>query len=171
MTTYLIDTDVVADIKFRSDHKTIYNSLAKMVSAGKLLTVRQVIKELKPEKDGELRNFVDLYLQGSVNDAQNYTPVVSTRMGKILQAFPKLINLTGGTGKDPADPWLIAVAGVYGYTLVTNESPYSDQKIPAVCKTAKVGCSYMRGPEFLLTTGIVGNVDYSHIHPKDFFSS
>lgn len=61
-------------------------------------------------------------------------PDVVEWAGRIADDFEFLFDLTGSKNPDPADPWLIACAKVYGYTLVTDERQSSTKKIPFVCR-------------------------------------
>lgn len=171
MSKFLIDTNVILDIRHRHDSGIIYEQLSKMVLAGTLTTVRQVIMELRHEQNREVRLFVDGSLKPSVDNKLAYTPNVSVRMKAVLEGVPKLINVTGGTASDPADPWLVAVASTYGWSVVTNENPRSPNRIPAACRLPDLKVKCVRGPEFLLQNGIVKTVDYAHVDPKGFFGA
>jgi hypothetical protein len=76
----------------------------------------------------------------------------------------------GGKNPDPADPWIVAVATKYGYTVVTNESPRSTMRIPAACRLPKMGCRCIRGPHFLHEVGLVKEIKPEHIDPASFFN-
>lgn len=171
MSKFLIDTNVILDIRNRKDSDHIYKKLTEMVSAGALTTVRQVITELRYEEDKDVRHFVDSSLKLSVDNNLAYAATVASKMQSVLQGVPKLINLTGGTAGDPADPWLVAVASVYGWSVITNENPRSPNRIPAACNLPDIQVNCIRGPEFLLGQKIVTTVDYAHVDPKGFFGT
>ena len=91
-------------------------------------------------------------------------------MNQVVQDnAPFLFQQVGGKNPDPADPWLIAVAKVHGYTVVTNEKATSTSRIPAVCRMAAIDCPCINGAHFLLETGIVQDIKFSQISASAFF--
>lgn len=44
------------------------------------------------------------------------------------------------SSKDRADPWLVALAWKYRYTVVTEESPTRSRTIPAACRQLNIPC-------------------------------
>lgn len=167
---YLIDTDVLEHVRYRSDSAHLYSEIIKLAKAGIAQTVRQVFDELKKfksthtllhphEKEFCLR--ADLQFCEKV---QNGLDLIHEHAGHLMNTF-------GGKNPDPADPWLIAVAWAHGYTVVTDERPDSSIKIPAACKLAPLGCSCITGPHFLIEVGIVQIKDIKpeHISAKAFF--
>jgi hypothetical protein len=166
--TYVIDVDVLARIHVRKDSQDIYNGLIAMAIEKKVRTVRQTFDELerfapqfailKPHRtafqitaDEQFSEKVKEYIEILGNEA-NY-----------------LWEQTGGKNPDPADPWIIAVATTYGYTVVTNERPKSIRRIPAACRLPKIGCRCIRGPHFLVEVGLVTEIKPEHIDPAYFF--
>ena len=76
-------------------------------------------------------------------------------MNQVVQDnAPFLFQQVGGKNPDPADPWLIAVAKVHGYTVVTNEKATSTSRIPAACRMTAIDCPCINGAHFLLETGL-----------------
>lgn len=73
-------------------------------------------------------------------------------------------------GDDPADPWLVAVAGHYKYTLVTNEKQNSPKRIPAACRIPALVCRCISGPHFLHEVGLVKTINPAHISVAAFFA-
>jgi len=62
---------------------------------------------------------------------------VQARVNHIINAYTGLV--AQGKEKFAADPFLIAMAEVYGYTVITEETgPDSLRKIPGVCRALKV---------------------------------
>lgn len=165
---YLIDSDVLISIKQRADRDHIYGELSKLIDKGRVRTVRQVYKECSHDE------IVKLWLMSHkdkivVSIEEQYSEGVQINLGILTEAVPHLWPQTGGSTKDPADPWLIAVAAAYNYCLVTNENMRSSKKIPAACKIPNISCDCISGPHFLYETNIVTEINPAHISPKEFF--
>lgn len=102
---------------------------------------------------------------------QQFTSGVSNIIEELGNNASYLWEQTGGKNPDPADPWLIAVATTYGYSLVTDENPRSPSRIPSACKLPNIGCRCIRGPHFLVEVGLVKSIKPEHIDPHSFFSA
>jgi len=168
-TTYIIDTDVLVRIHVRKDSQTIYDALIAMAKAKRLRTVRQTFDELKRHvRQYELlQPHRDLF---QIPADDQFHEDVGALIEILGNQAPYLWEQTGGKNPDPADPWIIAAAAKFGYTVVTNESPRSSTRIPAACKLAKIGCRCIRGPHFLHEVGLVKEIKPEHIEPAAFFN-
>jgi len=165
---YLVDTDVLVHIRSRPDAEAIYAAIADGATAGWVRTVKQVpdevqrhapaYAEIKPIK----KNLI-------VPAEEQYCEEVRSVNELVQDLAPLLFEQVGGKNPDPADPWLIAVAKVHGYTLVTDENPRAVSRIPAVCKLPQIACRCITGPHFLIETGIITHIDPAHIEPHAFF--
>jgi Domain of unknown function (DUF4411) len=165
---YIIDTDVLALIHVRKDSKEIYPALVKMAEAKTLRTVRQTFDELKrfgPQFE-ILKSSRDLF---QISAKDQFHKDVSALIEILGNEAAYLWEQTGGKNPDPADPWIVAVAAKYEYTVVTNESPRSKMRIPAACRLPKIGCRCIRGPHFLHEVGLVKEIKPEHIDPSYFF--
>jgi hypothetical protein len=165
---YVVDVDVLARIHVRSDSEYIYDSLIEMAKSEKVRTVRQTFDELKRF------NPVHELLKGhrdkfQIGTEDQFCPKVQEYIEVLGNEASYLANATGGKNPDPADPWIVAVAAAYGYTVVTNESPRSIMRIPAACRLPKIGCRCVRGPHFLIEVGLVSEIKPEHIDPAFFF--
>jgi hypothetical protein len=166
---YLIDVDVLARIHARKDSEVIYTGLVKIAEAGKLRSVRQTFDELKrfgPQYE-RLRAHRSAF---EIPAERQFTAAVQALIEILGNEAPYLWPQTGGRNPDPADPWIVAVAGEYEYTVVTNESPRSPQRIPAACGHGAIGCRCIRGPHFLHEVGLVEKIKPEHIDPHSFFA-
>jgi hypothetical protein len=166
---YLIDVDVLARIHVRKDSKGIYDALIGMAEKETLRTVRQTFDELKrfgPVND-ILKDHRDTF---QISAEDQFHEDVSVLIEILGNEAPYLWEQTGGRNPDPADPWIVAVAAKYGFTVVTNESPRSVMRIPAACRLPKIGCRCIRGPHFLHEVGLVKEIKPEHIEPAAFFS-
>ena len=156
-------------IRERKDSESIYAGLIKLAEAGTVKSVRQALDEVKKFDPpyGIIKPYRDKF---QVATEEQYCPDVSSRIEYLGKNADYLWVQTGGKNPDPADPWLIAVASFYKYTLVTNESPRKLKRIPAACKLTGTSCRCIRGPHFLLEIGLVEKAEPEHIDPEGFFS-
>ena len=83
-----------------------------------------------------------------------YHADVLSFVGFISETFDFLYDLSGSRNPDPADPWLIACAKVFGHTLVTDERQLSTKKIPFVCRQQGVDVECINGNTFLERLGL-----------------
>ena len=167
---YLIDTDVLAHIRNRKDSDHIYDEIAKAIHAGWVRTVKQVPDELKKWRTVYSR--VNPLRKKLIVPAKEQYCTEVRAMNQVIQDIaPFLFEQVGGKNPDPADPWLIAVAKVHGYVLVTNEKTTSTTRIPAVCRMPQVNCPCINGAHFLLETKIVEEIEFSHISTSAFFAT
>ena len=120
-TIYLIDTDVLVRIRVRKESRKLYAAVITMAGKGELKTVRQVFDELKSHKKAfeALRAHRSKFV---IPIKEQYSAEVKKYIEELGNKAAFLWEQTGGKNPDPADPWLIAVAAHYGYTVVTNES-------------------------------------------------
>lgn len=164
---YLIDTDVLVHIDNRRDSAHIYDGLIKLAGRLKLRTVRQVFGELQrfPSAYSALKEHRETF---QILARQQYDSRVSEFIEIIGNKMP-LWEQTGAKNPDSADPWLVAVAATYRYTVVTDESDLSPVKIPAACKLPEINCRCISGPHYLIKFGLVTDIRPEHIDPARFF--
>lgn len=166
--SYVIDVDVLVRIHVRKDSVQIYDGLIAMAHLGLLRTVRQTFDELKrhgPQYE-ILKPHREIFQVATEDQFNGGTAELIEILGN---EAGYLWEQTGGKNPDPADPWLIAVATILGYTVVTNESPRSIMRIPAACRLPSIGCRCIRGPHFLYEVGLVKEIKPEHIDPTYFF--
>jgi hypothetical protein len=142
---YIIDTDAIVHIADRPDREAVYSKLVRLVEAGELFTVEQVLDELRRWPDIKAL-FKPLRKQMVVDQ---YIPEVLSQVGFVSENFDFLFDLTGAKNPDPADPWLIGCAKHFGYTLVTDERKNSTKKIPYVCRQQGVDVPCILGTELI----------------------
>jgi hypothetical protein len=166
---YLLDADVMIRIRERKDSDSIYDGLIRLAHEGIVKSVRQALDEVKrfdPPYE-LLKPYRDKF---QIATEEQYSEAVATKIDYLGKNADYLWVPTGGKNPDPADPWLIGVASVHNYTLVTNESPRKMKRIPAACKLPGATCRCIRGPHFLLEIGLVEKAEPEHIDPDSFFS-
>jgi hypothetical protein len=167
---YLIDVDVLARIHVRKDSAEIYKALVVMAQLGVLRTVRQTFDELRPFNP-QYQLLKEEREAFQIPTAEQFDSRVAELIEELGNNAAYLWEQTGGKNPDPADPWLVAVAGAYGYTLVTNESPRSLKRIPAACRLPTINCRCIRGPHFLFEVGLVKDLKPEHIDLTYFFET
>jgi predicted nucleic acid-binding protein len=165
---YLLDADVIIRIHARKDSAEIYGGLVTFAAEGYVKTVRQALDEVKKFEPqyAIIKPHRDKF---QIPTEEQYSADVSRHIEYLGRNAGYLWPQTGGKNPDPADPWLVAVASCYGYTLVTNESPRKQKRIPAACRLSDSSCRCIRGPHFLLETGLVEKAEPEHIDPEGFF--
>ena len=139
---YLIDTNTLIDAKNRYYHFDICPGFWKAIlTNNNIKTIEMVIQEIKDGKD-ELKDWI-------IENEQ----IIKTKLieidNKIQQNFIEIADYVENNLKLPpisekerflskADPWLIATAKEYDYTVVTQEQFINDSKtkkikIPNIC--------------------------------------
>lgn len=165
---YLIDTDVLVRIRQRPESESIYKEVIEASNSGRVKTVRQVFDELKRFKS--VHSTLSPHRSKMLVKAEEQLCQEVQSVIEILgNSAPWLWEQTGGKNPDPADPWLIGVATVHSYTVVTNEGQQKMQRIPAACRQTGVGCRCISGPHFLLEIGIVKEIKPEHVSVEAFF--
>lgn len=128
-----------------------FNKLAK---EGYIKTIDKIDKELRPRTKKKLKDDIQQWYESEFKGE-----VISTKNQEIVDEYQLVIQhlyksdkysnnafLEWARREDVADPWLIAVAKVSGYKVVTLErrinynggSPMGSAKIPNVCEDLKV---------------------------------
>lgn len=145
MTTYLIDTDVLVKLDQLPNYPAVLAAMRLGCDAGTVRTVSQVFDELK--------RFAKPYeewrpLKKKMVIRQDLSEIYAIA-GLIAEDFPFLFDQTGNKNRDPADPWLIACAKHYGYTLVTGERQNSSVRIPYVCRQQGINVNCLGPTDFM----------------------
>lgn len=146
---FIIDTDALVHIESRPNADEVYRNLIPHCQRGELVTVAQVFDELK--RFETVRN--RFWPHRDAMRVDQYHADVLTFVGYISDTFDFLYDLSGARNPDPADPWLIGCARVFGYTLVTDERPASVKKIPFVCRQQNVQVECINGALLLERLG------------------
>ena len=112
-------------------HQAIGSNLIKLTKKGYIKTIDQIDKELRPREKEELKDDIQLWYENNFNGK-----VISIHKQEIVNKFTEINQFIYDNPKyndsaydewfrrpDVADPWLIATAKAYNYTLVTFEIP------------------------------------------------
>ena len=123
----------------------IWDGLESLANGARLKLITQVKAELarwNPEALNRLKAY-----RG--HRAPNRTPDLVRQYQAVMSQFPRLIERY--PKYDPADPWLIAMALKYGYTVVTEETPAAEKArpprkvpIPDACQALGVAWLHLR---------------------------
>jgi Domain of unknown function (DUF4411) len=165
---YLLDTDVFVRICELSEREKIFDQITSMAAAGRVNTLRQVFGELKKWQTalGVLKPHRSIY---EVKPEAQYTTEVQAVIDDLGNRAPWLWEQTGTGNPDPADPWLIGVAKIRGYTVVTNEGQRKEKRIPAACRFPTIDCRCITAPHFLVEVDIIKHIKPEWIDPEAFF--
>jgi len=141
---YLFDTSAWASIKHKPNADEILAAIFKLIEQGRLFTCARVLGELRPDpiysKVNKHRRAL-LAQDGRLSDVEFLQTV-----GKITHDHPNLCKAR--SHKEPADPYVLAVALLEEYIVVADESgKRKSRKIPGVCE--KLGISCMTLDEFV----------------------
>lgn len=124
--TYVIDTSALDHIDGRPDANAVWATVTRLIEEGRLKTVEQVMTELgnvDPDSHARLSGYGAQFVE-------RITPDLFTEAGRISETYRRMSR--PWHRNDSADPWLVELAKMSGYTVVTDEMP-SRQRIPVVC--------------------------------------
>ena len=121
------DTSSLANISSEDAVEAAWNLVVRLICEGRIKTVPFVMDELE-RVDPQAYQRVNPYRDELV--VRN-TPEILLEAGRITRKYP---NMSRARGRyDIADPWVIAVGKLHGYTVVTDEG-LKRRKMPRVCE-------------------------------------
>jgi hypothetical protein len=142
---YSVDTNVFIDWWERRYPPDVFPSVQRamqqIASDGKLVAPERVHEEINRVGSRGLRDWA------KTNKAIfiPHDPEIQTEAMKILYSYEGLIDMT--SADDEADRWVIALAKVKGFAVVTHETsarlkkkPERSLYIPDVCNAMKIPC-------------------------------
>jgi hypothetical protein len=135
---YLFDTSAWLNIESLPNKENIWALVGKLVDEGRICTCHEVIPELRddPVYERRIKPMEKTLLAGCPNSSD--IPFLQ-RVGRITHDHPSMSKAT--SAKNPADPFVVALAQVEGYTVVADESKNRpSRKIPGVCAKLKIPC-------------------------------
>lgn len=124
-----------------------WNYMDAAARAGKIKVSEEVLEELKKKDDGA----ADWIKARPWMIVPTDVPV-QEKVTEILKTYPRLIN--AGKSRSGGDPFVIAIAAVHGYSVVTGELPSGNPTkphIPDVCSTMII--PYLNLLEFVRSQG------------------
>jgi Domain of unknown function (DUF4411) len=125
----------------------VWEKVDELIAAGRFCSPDEVSKEVS-RKDDELKEWVKTH-RGMFIPVD---PVQAAEVKAILARYRRLTDTAKGRGG--GDPWVIALAKVRGYTVVTQEAltgSTTRYKIPDVCVYYRV--PYVRVVEMIVNEG------------------
>jgi hypothetical protein len=158
---YVIDTSALIDLEniFKHDNpvfKAIWEEIENLIVKDNLLTLDFVEEEINSyegereflkewiKKWEKKKKFIKATDETVINEA---IPIINQEFNTGFLNKNKLAN-----GKDEADPYLIAYCKINNFVLITNESKYKSNRIPAVAD--KNGVSIINIYEFFEVRGL-----------------
>lgn len=128
---YIIDTSSLLSQKPDQPHRrVVYRSLwervEEYIKERLVVTCSEIFEEIKEDSIKE-------WLKGNDCVVLPIDDVVQRNVRRIVSEHPKIIEFTGGYGTSSGDVFLIATAMKYKLTVITEESPNKENKIPKVC--------------------------------------
>jgi hypothetical protein len=140
--TYSLDTSVLVN-GWRKTYSpdvfpALWRKLDELIADGRVFAIDEVLRELSKQDDEILawakdreHMFVRIDSDGEIQVA----------VAEILSRFPRLVD--SSKSRSIADPFVIALAKVRGYTVVTEEKfggTIEKPKIPIVCQEMGIRC-------------------------------
>ena len=145
---YVFDSDSLIDL-FRHYYPerfpTLWEKFDVLVSAGKLLSVREVFNEIGSKEDS-LANWAKqntniLFLESTTEELKFVSEIFQVRHFQAMIRKQERLK-----GKPVADPFVIARAKISGACVVTQEkNTEKASKIPNVCEYFKIPCINLEG--------------------------
>lgn len=137
---YSIDTSAILDGWARYYPPDVFpglwQHLDEIIAEGRLIATEEVLHELERKED-------KLYVWAKERERM-FVPIdesIQSAVTAILRKFEKLVDTRAN--RSAADPFVIALAQVEGYTVVTGERPtgrLSRPNIPDVCQGLSIPC-------------------------------
>ena len=147
---YIIDTCSLVNIHEADNAEEIWSHFVSLSENNTVKTVQAVLDEFKkrwPDGYSYVKPVRHMIL------VEQYNESVFNLVGEITTTYEKLIR-PYSNNTNPADPWVIAAAQVYGLKIVTDENdhgPGYTSKIPYVA--SQYGVSSCGWKHFLNETG------------------
>jgi hypothetical protein len=138
---FVVDTSVLVNIRDEHGNSVaVWKKVIAGIRQGRVKTVRQVWAELVRRFPDIAERLKSVKVQFVLPDTATYSRGVVSEMAYLNQHHRKLWNPRGG--RNPADPFLIAVAKDQDLIVVTDEKrsgPGHQSRIPYVCTQRNVG--------------------------------
>ena len=137
---YCIDTSSILEARIRSYPPAIFVQLWErveaLIAAQRLVAPFEILHELERQDDETKR-----WARGQSGLFVPLDRAQTDEVTRILRGFPLLVD--SSRGRSGGDPFVIALAKIHGYTVVTEERLSRSAKrprIPDVCLSYNVPC-------------------------------
>jgi len=120
----------------RSIYKQLWDNIDALIRDHIIVTCSEIVCELKD----------DIVTEWFKNQDFLVLPICDTvqeNVRTVVTSYPKLINFR--EMKSSGDAFLIATAMKYSLTVITEENPKKENRIPFVCKSQGVPCINILG--------------------------
>lgn len=140
---YLVDTSVLVNVRdVHADSAEVWLAITNGIVAGRVRTIRHVWDELDSRFSDIAHRLKGYKKQFVLADDQTYTEGVVAEIRHLNQYHRGLWKALGG--RNPADPFLVAVAKDLNVIVVTDERRKGagfQKRIPYVCAQRNIGCT------------------------------
>ena len=139
MNKYIIDTNVLIDFNDSLPmdvYITQWKMIGENIESGKIIICEAVFNEIK--KSVELKLWLEKYKK-LIEPCYSDKVLIEAKV--IINDYPKLIDINNPS--DQSDPYIIALAKLNRFTVLTNEKYYEGSKktkIPFICKEMLIKC-------------------------------
>lgn len=132
--TYVIDSCSWFHVRDLPDPEQAWATIFKLIAEERLCLPLEVVEEIRV--DDEVWNHLHSHENAiRLQSEERYL----LRAGIVASEHPQLARLR--SKKTRADPFVIAVADIEGFTVVTDEGKrYPNRKIPTVCRKRGIKC-------------------------------
>ena len=132
---YCFDTSGFCDAYLRryppETFPGVWEQLSELARGSRIVSPKEVYYEIAKQSD-----WLKEWAKGHKNIFLDVDMPQQQELRKIMKQFPTLVDVR--KGRSGADPWVVSLARVLGYALVTDERERRDingrPKIPDVCK-------------------------------------
>jgi hypothetical protein len=136
---YLIDSSAWLNVDLRPDAEDVWQMIVNLIEQGRIVACASVLNELRDDPIFLLRlKPFERALQ--VGDRSPDDIEYLQQVGRITHDYPAMSKATGS--KTLADPYIVALAEIEGYIVVTDETckKRPTKKIPGVCQKLSIRC-------------------------------
>jgi predicted nucleic acid-binding protein len=134
-----IDSSAWVDIEKRTDAEDVWTMVAGLIEQGRIVACAPVLAELRndPMYSKRLKPY-ERALQVGDRDSDDVDYL--QHVGKITHAHPAMSKARGT--KTPADPYIVALAELDNYTVVTSKTMRKrpNRKISGICAQRGIKC-------------------------------
>ncbi len=116
--------------------KNLWEHIENLINSHIIVTCSEIVCELKDVEMTEWFNGLDFLVLPICDEVQ-------ANVKRVVTSYPKLINFR--ELKSSGDAFLIATAIKYDLTVITEENPKRENRIPYVCRCLGVKCTNILG--------------------------
>jgi hypothetical protein len=134
---YLMDTSALSNLEERPDFEQVWTIIEALIGKGRIVVCATVFDELSNEPI--MKWLLPHVTALRAGDEKSDNPDFLLHVGRITHEHPAMSRAT--SKKNPADPYIIALAEREGYVVVADEgTKRPSRKIPGVCHQRGIKC-------------------------------